>query len=89
MKNDIWDIDVSIFRTVGDNECNAVMYENNYNKSMDMVMKKVAVKHHTNAEYLVITFLDNPPNSMLINIHNLIIYLDVIVANKIFKRSTP
>ena len=29
VKNDICNIDVSIFRTVGDNECNAAMYETN------------------------------------------------------------
>ena len=43
-KNDIRNIDIVIFHTVGDTDCDSHTYETNYGKPMDLVMKKVAVK---------------------------------------------
>ena len=39
IKNDICDIDIAIFRTVGDTDCDSQTYETNYDKPMDLVMK--------------------------------------------------
>ena len=40
IKNDIRDIEPTIFGTVRDNDCDSQTYETNYNKSMDLMMKK-------------------------------------------------
>ena len=58
--NDIHDIEPTIFRTVGDNDCDSQTYEPNYNKSMDLMMKKVAVKYLSPEE--------NPTNSMFLHL---------------------
>ena len=55
IKNDIRDIDIAIFRTVGDRDCDLQTYKSNYNKPMDFVIKKVAVKYHTHPDFLVIS----------------------------------
>ena len=65
IKNDIRDIDIAIFRTVGDMDCDSHTYETNYDKPMDLVMKKVAVKYHTHPDYLVISPESQPSNSKL------------------------
>ena len=52
MKNDIRDVDPNIFRSLNENDCSAELYEVNYNKSMDIVMKKVALKYHTKTYWL-------------------------------------
>ena len=64
IKNDICDIDIAIFHTVGDMDCDLQTYETNYDKPMDLVMKKVAVKYHTHPDYLVISPESQPTNSM-------------------------
>ena len=61
IKNDIRDIDIAIFRTIGDTDCDS---HTNYDKPMDLVMKKVAVKYHTHPDYLVISPESQPTNSM-------------------------
>ena len=52
VKNDITRIDESIFRCVRDFECDAELYESNYDKSMELPMKKVAFHYHPNKETL-------------------------------------
>ena len=63
IKNDVCDIDTAIFRTVGDTDCDLHTYETNYDKPMDLVMKKVPVKYHTHPDYLVISPESEPSNS--------------------------
>ena len=63
VKNDIRDIDESIFRGLNENDCTAQNYEANYIKPMDLVMKKVAVQYHTNQELLVISPELDPTDS--------------------------
>ena len=55
IKNDIRDVDPNIFRGLNENDCSPESYKANYNKSMDIVMKKVALKYHTNKELLHIS----------------------------------
>ena len=45
VKNDIRNIDPNIFKYVRDPECDADMYASNYDKSMDVTMKKIAFKY--------------------------------------------
>ena len=47
IKNDIRDVDPNIFRGLNENDCGAESYKVNYTKSMDIVMKKVALQYHT------------------------------------------
>ena len=54
-QNDIHDVDEMIFHRLSESDCNTETYENNYNKSMDLTMKKVALKYHTNQDFLVIS----------------------------------
>ena len=68
IKNDIRDIELTIFRTVGDNNCDIQTYETNYNKSMDLMMKKVAMKYHSHPHFLVISPEENPTNSMFLHL---------------------
>ena len=65
IKNDVRDIDIAIFCTVGDMDCDFHTYETNYDKPMDLVMKKVAMKYHTHPDYLVISPESEPSNSKL------------------------
>ena len=55
MKNDIRDVDPNIFHGLNENDCSAESYEVNYTKSMDIVMKKVALQYHTNKDLLFIS----------------------------------
>ena len=52
--------------------CDSQTYETNYDKPMDLVMKKVAVKYHTHPEYLVISPESQPTNSMLYSSTNIL-----------------
>ena len=63
MKNDIRDVDPNIFGCLNENDCSAESYEVNYNKSMDIVMKKVALKYHTNKDLLFISLELDPMDS--------------------------
>ena len=65
IKNDVRNIDTAIFCTVGDTDCDLHTYETNYDKPMDLVMKKVTVKYHTHPDYLVISLESEPSNSKL------------------------
>ena len=65
VKNDIHDVDEMIFHRLSESDCNTETYENNYNKSMDLTMKKVALKYHTNQDFLVISPELNPTDSKL------------------------
>ena len=55
VKNDIRDVDPNVFRGLNENDCSAESYEVNYTKSMDIVMKKVALQYHTNKDLLFIS----------------------------------
>ena len=68
VKNDIRDIELTIFQTVGDNDCDCLTYETKYNKSMDLMMKKVAVKYHSHPNFLIISPEENPTNSMFLHL---------------------
>ena len=57
-KNDIRDVDPNVFRGLNENDCSAESYEVNYTKSMDIVMKKVALQYHTNKDLLISLELD-------------------------------
>ena len=61
-----------IFHTVEDTDCDSQTYETNYDKPMDLVMKKVAVKYHTHPDYLVISPESQPTNSMLYSFLNIL-----------------
>ena len=50
VKNDIRDVDPNLFCGLNENDCSVESYKNNYNKSMDIVMKKVALKYHANKD---------------------------------------
>ena len=63
VKNDIRDVDPNIFRGLNENECNAQIYDNCYVRSMDIVMKKVALQYHTNKELLLISPELDPTDS--------------------------
>ena len=63
VKNDIRDVNPNIFCGLNKNDCSAESYEVNYNKSMDIVMKKVALKYHTNKDLLVISPELDPTDS--------------------------
>ena len=60
MKNDITHIYESIFRCVRDFECDAEFYESNYDKSMELAMKKVTFHYHPNKETLQLSAETNP-----------------------------
>ena len=60
MKNDITGIDESIFRCVCDFECDAELYKSNYDKSMELAMKKVTFHYHPNKETLQLSAETNP-----------------------------
>ena len=55
VKNDIWDVDENFFKQVRNSECIEDMYKTNYNKSMDLTMKKVAIQYAKNKDYLGMT----------------------------------
>ena len=55
VKNDIRDVDPNVFRGLNENDCSAESYEVNYTKSMDIVMKKLALQYHTNKDLLFIS----------------------------------
>ena len=55
VKNNIRDVDPNVFRGLNENDCSAELYKVNYTKSMDIVMKKVALLYHTNKELLFIS----------------------------------
>ena len=60
IKNDIRDVSPNVFCGLNENDCSAELYEVNYTKSMDIVMKKVALQYHTNKDLLFISpELDN------------------------------
>ena len=63
VKNDIRDVDPNIFRGLNENDCSAASYEVNYTKSMDIVMKKVALQYHTNKDLLFISPELDPTDS--------------------------
>ena len=63
VKNDIRDVNPNIFRGLNESDCSAESYEVNYNKSMDIVMKKVALKYHTNKDLLLISPELDPTDS--------------------------
>ena len=52
VKNDITRIDKNIFKRVQDIDCDGELYEANYNKTMDINMKKVAFQYHPHKENL-------------------------------------
>ena len=63
IKNDIRDVDPNIFHGLNENDCSAESYEVNYTKSMDIVMKKVALQYHTNKDLLFISLELDPTDS--------------------------
>ena len=63
VKNDIRDVNPNIFGGLNENDCSAESYKVNYNKSMDIVMKKVALKYHTNKDLLFISLELDPMDS--------------------------
>ena len=52
-----------IFRGLNENDCSAESYKVNYTKSMDIVMKKVALQYHTNKDLLSISPELDPTDS--------------------------
>ena len=63
VKNNIRDVDLNVFRGLNENDCSAESYEVNYTKSMDIVMKKVALQYHTNKDLLFISLELDPMDS--------------------------
>ena len=63
IKNDITKIDHNIFKSVCDFDCDAELYEANYNKTMELANKKVAFHYHPNKESLVLSAETNPTQS--------------------------
>ena len=55
VKNNIREVDPNIFHGLNENDCSAESYKVNYTKSMDIVMKKVALQYHTNKDLLFIS----------------------------------
>ena len=60
IKNDIRNVDPNIFKYVRDPECDADLYESNYNKSMEVSMKKIAFKYSPYRENLQMSAETNP-----------------------------
>ena len=60
VKNDITRIDENIFRGVRDFDCDAELYEANYDKSMELAIKKVAFHSHPHKESLQLSAETNP-----------------------------
>ena len=60
VKNDITRIDENIFKCVRDIDCDGELYEANYNKTMDINMKKVAFQYHPHKENLQLSAETNP-----------------------------
>ena len=63
VKNDIRNVDPNIFKYVRDPECNADMYTTNYDKSMDVSMKKIAFKYSPYRENLQLSAETNATDS--------------------------
>ena len=63
IKNDIREIDHNIFKSVRDVDCDAELYEVNYNKSMELANKKVAFQYHPKKESLILSAETNPTQS--------------------------
>ena len=63
IKNDITDVDPNIFCGLNENDCSAESYKINHTKSMDIVMKKVALQYHTNKDLLFISLELDPTDS--------------------------
>ena len=63
MKNDIRDVDPNIFHGLNENDCSTDSYEVNYTKSMDIVIKKVALQYHANKDLLFISPELDPTDS--------------------------
>ena len=60
IKNDITKIDQTIFKCMHDIDCDTELYESNYNKTMDLSMKKVAFQYHPHKENLQLSVETNP-----------------------------
>ena len=65
VKNDIRDLHEDFFRQVRSTEMTEDIYEMNYNKSMDLTMKKVAIMYCKNKDYLAMTPLSTFGESKL------------------------
>ena len=63
VKNDIRNVDPNIFKSVRDPECDADLYESNYSKSMELLMKKIAFKYSPYQENLQMSAETNPTQS--------------------------
>ena len=63
IKNNITKIDQGIFKSVRDFDCDAELYEANYNKTMDLSNKKVAFHYHPNKDSLVLSAETYPTQS--------------------------
>ena len=68
VKNDMRDVNPSIFRGLNENDGNAESYKSHYTPSMDIVMKKIALQYHTNKDYLIISPELDPMDSKYIHI---------------------
>ena len=60
VKNDIRNVNPNIFKYVRDPECDTDMYENYYDKSMDISMKKIMFKYSPYLENLQMSAETNP-----------------------------
>ena len=52
VKKDMRDLDLRFFTYSKDPECTDEMYEMNYNKDIDKIMKQVATKYYDNLEHV-------------------------------------
>ena len=55
VKNDIRDMAEDFFKQVRTTECTEEMYEDNYNKSLDLNMKKIAIQYSSKRDRLAMT----------------------------------
>ena len=80
IKNDICDLGPDFFRQVQNLDCNEVTYEQNYDKSVEVGMKKVAMKYYKNTNYLALTMESNLSDSNISILH-LKFYFEQISCN--------
>ena len=67
VKKDMHDLDQSFFSCTKDSECTDNMYETNYNKEIDKVLKQVATKYMQNVSHVNFSLPSNISNSMYAN----------------------
>ena len=79
VKKDMCDLDESFFSCAKDSECTDNMYETNYNKEIDKVLKQVTTKYTQNVSHVNFSLPSNISSSMY---DNYITFKDIILIHE-------